>query len=212
MTDKKSTPEVEEVVANDQQPEVEDASVEASEVEVDQLEIEDAAADKQAIESLQTEVNSLQNALVEAQEQALRAQAEAQNIKRRSQQDVEKAHKFALEGFSKSLLPIIDSLERGLETANRDEPGQKAMCEGIELTLKMFIDVLQKHNVEQLDPVGEPFDPQYHEAMSMQESPDAEPGTVLAALQKGYTLNGRLIRPAMVIVAKPSETKIDEKA
>ena len=165
------------------------------------------------LQSLRTELEQAQAKVEENWSFYLSARAEVDNIKKRAERDVQNAHKFALDKFSNELLPVVDSLERALETAApSSEDASKAMHEGIELTLKMFLDVLKKFNVEQLNPVGEPFDPQFHEAMAMQESQDTEPGTVLAAIQKGYVLNGRLVRPAMVVVSKASATKIDEKA
>jgi molecular chaperone GrpE len=144
----------------------------------------------------------LEEDLNAARDAALRAQADAQNIKRRAEQDVEKARKFALESFCKELLPVVDNLERTLAvTAGHDE-SVKPIIEGVELTLKSFTDALRKFNVEPVDPQGEPFDPQLHQAMSLVENPDVEPNTVIAVMQKGYTLNARLVRPAMVMVSK----------
>lgn len=150
-------------------------------------------------EVLTAELEKSQSDLAEAKEQVLRAYADVQNAKRRAQMDVEKAHKFALDKFVASLLPVVDSLERGLATESADE---NTMKEGMELTLKLFIDTLKKFNIEQVSPEGEPFNPEHHQAMSQIESPDAEPGSVINVFQKGYILNGRLVRPAMVIVAK----------
>ena len=144
-------------------------------------------------------------ALAEQQDTVLRAQAEVQNTLRRRDQDVEKAHKFALEKISGELITVVDNLERALQAVPDagDEP-VKALYEGVELTLKGFVEVLSKFDIEQVDPVGEPFDPQHHEAMSMVENDDVEPNTVLTVVQKGYLLNGRVIRPAMVMVSKAS--------
>lgn len=145
-------------------------------------------------------------ALAEQQDMVLRAQAEVQNMRRRCEQDVEKAHKFALEKFGAELLPVMDNLERALQAVtNADDESVKALYEGVELTLKGFSETLSKNNIEQLDPQGEPFDPQQHEAMSIVENDDVEANTVLTVVQKGYLLNGRVIRPAMVIVAKSSK-------
>lgn len=144
----------------------------------------------------------LEEDLGAARDAALRAQADAQNIKRRAEQDVEKSRKFALESFCRELLPVVDNLERTLAvTAGHDE-SVKPIIEGVELTLKSFTDALRKFNVEPVDPQGEPFDPQLHQAMSLVENPDVEPNTVIAVMQKGYTLNARLVRPAMVMVSK----------
>ncbi len=144
----------------------------------------------------------LEEELEKARDTALRATAEAQNAKRRAEQDVEKARKYALERFCSELLPVVDNLERALEAASHDHEAMRPIAEGVELTLKSFIGALEKFQIEALDPAGEPFDPELHQAMSMVENPDAEPNTVLAVMQKGYTLNGRLVRPAMVMVSK----------
>ena len=140
-----------------------------------------------------------------AQDAALRAQADAVNMQRRSEQEIEKARKFALERFCGDLLSVVDNLERALESAG-DDQGIASLLEGIELTRKGLMDVLVKYGVESVDPMGEPFDPETAQAMSMVEQPDAEPNSVIGLMQKGYTLNDRLLRPAMVMVAKaPSE-------
>ncbi|NIF19768.1 nucleotide exchange factor GrpE [Pantoea sp. Cy-639] len=160
-------------------------------------------------------VLELEEQLAAAKDQSLRAAAELQNIRRRAEQDVEKAHKFALEKFAGDLLPVIDSLERGLELSSADDETIKPMREGIELTLKMFHDTLKRYNLEALEPHGEPFNAEHHQAMAMQESAEVEPNSVLKVFQKGYLLNGRLLRPAMVVVSKaPSapQPSIDEKA
>lgn len=147
-------------------------------------------------------VAQLEDELVGARDEVLRAQADAQNAARRAAQDVEKARKFALERFVGELLPVADNLERALESAAGDEEVIKPIAEGVELTLKSFLDVVGKFNVAVVDPQGEPFDPNLHQAMSMVENKEVEPNTVIAVMQKGYTLNGRLVRPAMVMVSK----------
>ncbi len=134
-------------------------------------------------------------------DQALRAQAEIQNIQRRAERDVTQAHKFALEKFATELLAVVDNLERAIDTAAVEEPGVKALRDGVVLTHKLFIDALHKFQVEALNPVGEPFDPEWHQAVSAQPSASAEPNSVLQVLQKGYRLHGRLLRPAIVVVA-----------
>ena len=148
---------------------------------------------------------AVEAALAEQRDSVLRAQAEVQNMRRRCEQDVEKAHKFALDRFSAELLPVVDNLERALQAApapdQRDE-GLQALYEGVELTFKSFVETLNKFNIEQINPEGEPFDPQLHEAMTTQPNDEVEPNTVLAVIQKGYTLNGRVIRPARVVVSK----------
>ena len=146
-------------------------------------------------------VTELAEELEAAKDAALRAQADAMNVQRRAEQEIEKARKFALERFSGDLLSVVDNLERALESSG-DEQGSAALAEGVELTRKGFMDVLAKYGVETVDPTGEPFDPETAQAMSMVEQPDAEPNSVVAVMQKGYVLNGRLLRPAMVMVAK----------
>ncbi|WP_392536483.1 nucleotide exchange factor GrpE [Legionella sp. 227] len=133
-------------------------------------------------------------------EKAVRAQAELDNVRRRAEREVANAHRYGVEKLISDLLPVIDSLEQALQLAVKAE--DSSMKEGLELTLKLFTDVLKKFDVQQIDPVGMPFDPQLHEAMSMQDVPGAEPNTVLAVFQKGYKLSDRVIRPARVVVAK----------
>ena len=163
-----------------------------------------------------SEVDALKAQVQQFQEQMLRSQAEMQNVRRRAEIDVEKAHKFALEKFVKELLPVADSLEKALESTEGQEESGKLVAsirEGVEMTLSLFMASLKKFNVEQVNPVGEPFDPRQHEAMSMVPAPDAEPNSVVAVVQKGYLLNGRVVRPAMVVVAKTEDApKIDEQA
>ena len=129
----------------------------------------------------------------------LRTAAELENVRKRSARDVENAHKFALERFAKELLAVRDTLEMGLAAA--DGASIESLIEGKEATLKLLTTILQQFGIEAVDPEGEPFDPELHEAISMQPSNDVEPGSVVNVVQKGYTLNGRLLRPAMVIVA-----------
>lgn len=164
--------------------------------------LEGVLDEEQPEQSLEDMVGQLQDDLIAARDAALRAQADAQNVKRRAEQDVEKARKFALERFSGDLLPVIDNLERSVEAASGGDEVSKSIAEGVELTLKSLLDALKKYNIEAVNPAGEPFDPQLHQAMTMVENPDLEPNTVMDVMQKGYTLNGRLIRPAMVIVSK----------
>ncbi len=188
--------------------EVLDAEVE---LDVQPADAEEAEATPEGDKDWQKEALVLQEQISGLKDQALRATADAQNIRRRAEKDVEKAHKFALEKFSKELLPVVDGLEKTIESCQSDEGEKNVLIEGVEMTLSILTSGLKKFSVEQVDPVGEPFDPALHEAMSMVDAPDAEPNSVIAVIQKGYTLNGRLIRPAMVMVAKGS-AKIDEKA
>lgn len=132
---------------------------------------------------------------------ALRTRAELENMQKRATRDVEQAHKYALEQFSKALLPVVDSLERGLEATETGDQSVDSIRQGMELTLKLTLDTLKKFSIEQLDPTGQPFDPSHHEAMTMQPSPDVAANTVMQVIQKGYLLHGRLLRPAQVIVS-----------
>ncbi len=132
---------------------------------------------------------------------ALRAQAEMDNLRKRTGRDVENAHKYALEKFVNELLPIMDSLELGISAAESAE-NIDDLREGMDLTVKMFNTAMDKFNVKAIDPQGEKFNPEQHEAVSMQEIEGAESGHVVTVMQKGYELNGRLVRPAMVVVAK----------
>lgn len=142
-------------------------------------------------------------ALAEQRDMVLRAQAEIQNMRRRCEADVEKAHKFALEKFSAELLTVVDNLERALNAVgDRSSEQVNALAEGVELTLKSFLEILNKFNVQQVNPAGQPFDPQAHQAITTVVNPNVEPNTVLDVMQKGYTLHGRVIRPAMVVVSK----------
>jgi len=151
------------------------------------------------IAQLEAEMAQLQTGVRDAQ---LRAQAEVENIRRRTEIDVEKAHKFALEKFANELLPVIDSLERALEVADKENPELASMIEGIELTLKSLLGAVRKFGVEVVGDTNVPFNPEIHQAMSMMESDDVAPNHVMMVMQRGYTLNGRLLRPAMVAVAK----------
>jgi molecular chaperone GrpE len=146
--------------------------------------------------------------------QCLRLQAEVENLRKRAQRDLENAHKFGLEKFAVDLLPVKDSLEMGISAAQGESVDPVKLKEGTSLTLKMLGDVMERFGIVEIDPQGQRFNPEFHEAMSIQTRTDVEPNTVVTVVQKGYTLNDRLIRPAMVIVAQgaPSSPGIDEKA
>ncbi|WP_041186175.1 nucleotide exchange factor GrpE [Candidatus Moranella endobia] len=151
-------------------------------------------------------IAELEAALVQAQQQerdnVLRAKAEMENVRRRSEQDVEKAHKFALERFAGELLPVIDNLERALDMSDKTNSELASTIEGIELTLKSLLDAVRKFGLDVVGDTLVPFNPEVHQAMTMLESEEYEPNQVIMVMQKGYTLNGRLIRPAMVAVSK----------
>ena len=169
---------------------------------------EQSGADGEAGEDKQHSVEDLHLMLEDARAKAddhynevLRSRAELDNMRKRNARDVENAHKFALENFAKELLPVRDSLELGLKAAREAEGGHEKVIEGMELTLKMLTDVMEKFNIQVIDPVGQPFDPEYHQAMATQPSDEHESNTVITVYQKGYMLNDRLVRPAMVVVA-----------
>ena len=138
-------------------------------------------------------------------DQLLRTRAEMENLRRRTQRDLEQAHKYALEKFVTELLPVKDSLEMGLDVARHGNADVEKICEGTELTLNMLANALSKFNVVELNPQGEKFNPEHHQAMALQPSADMEPNTVMVVMQKGYLLNERLMRPAMVMVSKAEE-------
>lgn len=161
---------------------------------------------EKVVTELQTALDEAQKKVDENWQTALRFRADIENVRRQADKDVANAQKYSLEKFANALLPILDSLERGVanikpEDIKADER-YKSLAEGMQLTLRMFLDTLSKFNIVMVDPLGEPFDPQWHEAMVMQPSADAAPGTVLTVIQRGYCLNDRLLRPARVIVAK----------
>lgn len=156
-------------------------------------------ANVERIVVLEAQIEELQKREREAQ---LRARAEIENVRRRAEQDIEKAHKFGLEKFSAELLPVIDNLERTLEMVSQANGDFTAMVEGVELTLKSLLSVTNKFGIERVEEVNVPFNPEIHEAMAMTESDQHEPNHVTVMMQKGYRLNGRLLRPAMVTVSK----------
>ena len=164
------------------------------------------------LSALQQQLATAVAAAQEEKDRALRIAAEMENLRRRSAQDVEKAHKFALEKFAGELLPVIDSLERALELADRDNETLKPMMEGVELTLRAMLTTVGKFGVEQVNPMGDAFDPNRHQAISMVENGNVAPNSVMAVMQKGYELNGRVIRPAMVMVARAPAASVDTQA
>lgn len=167
-------------------------------------------------EGQELSVDALRQELAQAQQQAaanldkaIRTQAEMENLKKRVQKDLDDERKYGLAKFAKELLSVIDSLELGLRAAVGDSPEVVKHREGSELTIKQFEAVFAKFNIEAIDPTGQPFNPELHQAMAMQPSSTLEPGTVITAFQKGYVLNGRLLRPAMVVVAKAEDNPAD---
>ena len=139
------------------------------------------------------------------QDKLLRAQAEIENIRRRSAKESEASRKFAIERLARDLLPVLDSLEKAIEACgDTDSEDGNALAEGVQLSLKLFIDILEKEGLSLVDPIGEPFDPQFHEALTVVPNPDMEANSVMEVVQKGYILNGRVIRAAKVVVTSDS--------
>ncbi len=178
--------------------------VEAQPVEPTDVDSE-VTAEQARIAELEAQLEAAQQASLEERERAIRAVAEMENLRRRAAQDVEKAHKFALEKFAAELLPVLDNLERAIELADKENDTLKPMIEGVELTLKSMQSGVAKFGLVALDPTNQPFDPNAHQAISMVPSADVAPNTVIAVMQKGYELNGRVIRPAMVMVSKSAD-------
>ncbi|MCE9982156.1 nucleotide exchange factor GrpE [Leclercia adecarboxylata] len=172
----------------------------------EEVEATEAEVGAEQVDPRDEKIANLEAQVVEAQNRErdgiLRIKAEMENLRRRTELDVEKAHKFALEKFVNELLPVIDSLDRALEVADKANPDMAPMVEGIELTLKSMLDVVKKFGVEVVADTNVPMDPNVHQAIAMVESEDVAAGNVLMVMQKGYTLNGRTIRAAMVSVAK----------
>lgn len=200
MSKETKSPEHDSEQALKEQPVLSDEEVQKDEQA--SAESEQAAAEN-TVEELALMLEEARNKAAENWEHVLRVQAELENSRRRLQRDVENAHKYALEKFALELLPVKDSLEMGLDAANGEDANLEKLREGTELTLKMLGNAMEKFGIREVNPVGESFNPELHQAMTMQESDEHEPNTVIAVMQKGYTLNDRLIRPAMVVVRKP---------
>jgi len=154
------------------------------------------------IEQLAEQLTAAMQRAEQYRDQALRTQAEMENLRRRTEKEIQDARKFALERFAKDLLVVLDSLELGIQAAAGDAPEVVKHREGSELTLKQFLQVLDKHNVRPVEALGQKFDPTLHQAMTVDSTADAEPNTVVKVFQKGYTVNDRLLRPAMVVIAQ----------
>ena len=163
--------------------------------EVDQLE-------HPSYEELQTKLTEAEEKATYSWDRMLRVQAEMDNAQRRAERDVANAHKYALEKFTNELLPIIDGLERALDSHSEENAESGSLLDGVSLTLKMLHKAFEKFGIQQIDPEGQPFNPEHHQAVSTQENTGVKSGTVVAVLQKGYLLNGRLVRPALVVVSK----------
>lgn len=172
-------------------------------VEVQHEHVHEVISEEQEkINELELAVAAAKTTVADQKDSVIRAKAEVDNIRRRAAQDVEKARKFALEKFAGEMLVSVDNLERALQNIDKEDESNKGIIEGVELTLQGLVSSLDKFGVKAVDPQDQPFNPELHQAMSMQEVPDVAPNTVIAVMQKGYELNGRLIRPAMVMVSK----------
>lgn len=208
MSDKPQSGQENEQVPVDQAENVEQLT-EAEELQAEQA-IE--TAEEIRIAELETALAKAEATVVEQKDSVLRARAEMENARRRADTEVEKARKFALERFAGELLPVVDNLERALQVADTENEQVKPLLDGVDLTLKSFISTIDKFGMKVIDPQGQVFNPELHQAMSMQESADVAPNTVIAVMQKGYELNGRLLRPAMVMVSRAPEAGVDIQA
>lgn len=205
---------------NNEEKKVQDEQLQQDNVETVETEsAEQEVVEMTAEELYEARIAELEAALLaseakanEAKDSALRAMAEGENVRRRAEQEIDKARKFALNKFSEELLPVIDNLERAIEMADKSDEAIKPMLEGVELTLKTMTDTVAKFGLTQINPMGEAFNPEFHQAMSIQESADHAPNSVMFVMQKGYELNGRVIRPAMVMVSKAPAGNIDTQA
>ncbi|WP_413402361.1 nucleotide exchange factor GrpE [Pseudoalteromonas sp. KJ71-7] len=202
MSEQTQNPE-QEVELNEEVTQME-ADVEAA-VEAAEQHAEQEQSPEAEIAMLYAELETAKQTIANQKDSVVRAAADVDNMRRRAAQDVEKAHKFALEKFANELLPVIDNLERAIEFSDKENETLKPLLEGIDMTVKSFNDAVAKFGVEIVNPQGEQFNPEFHQAMSIQPSNDVTPNTVLAVMQKGYTLNGRLLRPAMVMVSKAAD-------
>ena len=202
MSEQTKSPE-QEVELNEELEQMK-AEVEAAVEAADAHEGEEISPEAE-IAMLYAELEDAKQTIADQKDGVVRAAADIDNIRRRAAQDVEKAHKFALEKFANELLPVIDNLERAIEFSDKENETLKPLLEGIDMTVKSFNDAVAKFGVEIVNPQGEQFNPEFHQAMSIQPSNDVTPNTVLAVMQKGYTLNGRLLRPAMVMVSKAAD-------
>ncbi|ALS98168.1 nucleotide exchange factor GrpE [Lacimicrobium alkaliphilum] len=204
-------------MSNEQQPQQDEQQPE-TEIKQDNP-AEQAAEEEQKLSPEQQRIAELEQALENAEntirdqkDSVLRARADMENARKRAEAEIDKARKFALERFAGELLTVVDNLERALQVADASNEAVKPLIEGVELTHKSFISTIEKFGIQVIDPQGESFNPDLHQAMSMQESAEVEPNSVIAVMQKGYQLNGRLLRPAMVMVSRAPEGGVDTEA
>ncbi|CAM3595666.1 heat shock protein GrpE [Vibrio aerogenes CECT 7868] len=173
-----------------------------ADIEWNESEAPEAEEQESKIAQLEAALLASETKVKEQQDAVLRSKAEVENMRRRTEQEIDKARKYALGRFAEELLPVVDNLERAIQAADAEHEVVKPLLEGIELTYKTFVDTIGKFGLKPINPEGEQFNPELHQAMSIQESADHEPNTVMFVMQKGYELNGRVIRPAMVMVSK----------
>ncbi len=179
-----------------------EAEVVGTEADIEWNEETENVEQDSKIAQLEAALLSSESKVKDQQDAVLRAKADIENMRRRTETEIDKARKYALNKFSEELLPVIDNLERAIQSADVENEAVKSIVEGVELTHKTFVDVVAKFGLKEINPEGETFNPELHQAMSIQESPEHEPNTVMFVMQKGYELNGRVIRPAMVMVSK----------
>ncbi|WP_133469671.1 nucleotide exchange factor GrpE [Paraglaciecola marina] len=191
-----------------------ESGVEAEQHAADQTseEVVELTEDQQRIVELEAAVAAAEAKVADQKDSVIRAMAESDNARKRAQGEIDKARKFALEKFAGELLPVADNLERALQVANPEDEAIKPVVDGVELTLKSFVSTIEKFGMTVIDPQGQPFNPEQHQAMSMQENAELPPNTIMAVMQKGYELNGRLLRPAMVMVTRAPEGGVDTQA
>lgn len=194
-----------------QQGEELETNIETEQQDAEQ-EVVELTEDQQRIVELEAAVIAAENKFAEQKDSVMRAIADADNARKRAQGEIDKARKFALEKFAGELLPVADNLERALQVANPEDEAIKPIVDGVELTLKSFVSTIEKFGMTVIDPQGQPFNPEQHQAMSMQENAELPPNTVMAVMQKGYEINGRLLRPAMVMVTRAPEGGVDTQA
>lgn len=202
-----------------QSPKEQPEQVEAEEHQANEYEqsaedqiAEELNEDQLRIVELESALIAAESKLAEQKDSVARAIANADNARKRAEGEVDKARKFALEKFAGELLPVVDNLERALQSGSPDDESVKPILEGVELTHKSFISTIEKFGMQVIDPQGQAFNPELHQAMSIQENAELPPNTVMAVMQKGYVLNERLLRPAMVMVTKAAEGGVDTQA
>ncbi|AEE23213.1 nucleotide exchange factor GrpE [Paraglaciecola chathamensis] len=197
-----------------QKDEAQPINEEATETHAEEVEevVEELSAEQTRILELEAALAASEATLAAQKDSVMRAIADADNVRKRAEGEVDKARKFALEKFASELLPVADNLERALQVADKENEAIKPVIEGVEITLKSFVSSIEKFGMKVIDPQGESFNPEQHQAMSMQENAELPANTVMAVMQKGYELNGRLLRPAMVMVSRAPEGGVDTQA